>query len=84
MKRLLAFVLVAVATHLFPAAAAAQDLDDAALAAKLITAEEHARLARFAALRDRVIAVDDFPQDFGRAALVATLVPAQPSQERQA
>ena len=26
MKRLLAFVLVAVATHLFPAAAAAQDL----------------------------------------------------------
>jgi acyl-CoA dehydrogenase len=32
--------------------------------AGVITAEEHALLQRRAVLRDRAIAVDDFPQDF--------------------
>ena len=37
----------------------------AALAAGILTAEELAQLERFAQLRDEVIRVDDFPQDFG-------------------
>lgn len=37
----------------------------------LITAEEYTQWARKEALRKSVIKVDDFPQDFGRAALVA-------------
>ena len=39
----------------------------AALAAGLISADEHARLERAAKLRDQVVRVDDFPQDFGRS-----------------
>ena len=39
-----------------------------ALEAGIITAEEHALLQRRARLRDRAIAVDDFPQDFGHEA----------------
>jgi acyl-CoA dehydrogenase len=35
-----------------------------AFEAGVITAEEHALLQRRAVLRDRAIAVDDFPQDF--------------------
>jgi acyl-CoA dehydrogenase len=38
---------------------------DAALSQGIITAEERAQLARFAQLRERIIAVDHFPQDFG-------------------
>lgn len=41
------------------------DLASAALAAKVISQADHACLARFHALRDRIIAVDHFPQDFG-------------------
>ena len=51
--------------------ASAEGLADAALAANIINAAEHAQLARFATLRDRIIAVDDFPQDFGRAEMAA-------------
>jgi acyl-CoA dehydrogenase len=39
----------------------------------LITADEYAQWSRKEALRKHVIKVDDFPQDFGRAALVAAL-----------
>ncbi len=45
----------------------AGDLANAALATNVISPDEHALLARFAALRDQIIAVDHFPQDFGRA-----------------
>ncbi|MFM9972199.1 MAG: acyl-CoA dehydrogenase [Burkholderiales bacterium] len=48
-----------------------EGLADAALAANIINASEHALLARFSALRDQVIAVDHFPQDFGRAEVAA-------------
>jgi len=51
--------------------ASAEGLADAALAAQIINAAEHAQLARFAPLRDRIIAVDHFPQDFGRAEIAA-------------
>jgi acyl-CoA dehydrogenase len=44
-----------------------QELERAALAAGIISAEEQAQLQRAARLRDEVIRVDDFPQDFGRA-----------------
>jgi acyl-CoA dehydrogenase len=37
----------------------------------IITAEEHAQWSRKEALRKNVIKVDDFPQDFGRAEIVA-------------
>ena len=40
-------------------------LAQAALAAGVISSDEHAQLKRAAALRDQVIRVDDFPQDFG-------------------
>ena len=40
-----------------------------ALAAGIITAREQAQLQRTARLRDEVIRIDDFPQDFGRAEL---------------
>ena len=43
------------------------ELVAAALAAGIISSEEHAHLARTATLRDEVIRVDNFPQDFGRA-----------------
>ena len=45
------------------------ELMRAALAAGIITSEEQARLQRTSRLRDEVIRVDDFPQDFGRAEL---------------
>jgi acyl-CoA dehydrogenase len=45
------------------------ELVRSALAAGIITLEEHALLQRTARLRDEVIRVDDFPQDFGRAEL---------------
>jgi acyl-CoA dehydrogenase len=45
-------------------------LAPAALAAGLITADEHAALERAARLRDEVIRVDDFPQDFGRSQML--------------
>ena len=46
-------------------AASPEDLARAALAARVITVEEEARLKRFAKLRDEVIRVDHFPQDLG-------------------
>ena len=49
------------------AGASEEELTRAALAAGVITAEEQAQLQRTARLRDEVIRVDDFPQDFGRA-----------------
>jgi acyl-CoA dehydrogenase len=51
------------------AGAGEEELRRAALAAGVITAEEQAQLQRTARLRDEVIRVDDFPQDFGRAEL---------------
>ncbi len=36
----------------------------------MITADEYAQWTRKEELRKRVIRVDDFPQDFGRAELV--------------
>ena len=44
---------------------APEELERAALAAGVITTEEQAQLKRAAQLRDEVIRVDDFPQDFG-------------------
>ena len=40
------------------------DLVPAAVAAGVITADERDQLARAAALRDKVVRVDDFPQDW--------------------
>jgi acyl-CoA dehydrogenase len=51
-----------------------EELAQAALAAKTISAEEHALLKRAAQLRDKVIRVDDFPQDLG---LSEAIRPAQ-------
>ena len=42
-------------------------LADAALSAYVISKDERAMLARSQALRDEVIRVDHFPQDFGRS-----------------
>ena len=47
-----------------------EELVRAALAAGAISAAEHAHLQRTARLRDQVIRVDDFPQDFGRSELI--------------
>jgi acyl-CoA dehydrogenase len=44
-----------------------EELVRAALAARVITPQEREQLQRTARLRDEVIRVDDFPQDFGRA-----------------
>ena len=44
----------------------------------VITAEEYAQWQRKEALRKRVILVDDFPQDFGRAEIMEKLGDAQP------
>ena len=55
----------------------AEDLAQAALAAKVITGEEIALLKRAAQLRDEVIRVDHFPQDLGRA---EAMRPAQPQR----
>jgi len=46
-----------------------EELERAALTAGIITPEEQEQLRRTARLRDEVIRVDDFPQDFGRAEL---------------
>ena len=59
-------------------AATPEQLADDALAAELIDSAEHGLLARFKVLRDRVIAVDHFPQDFGRAELAAQIGALQP------
>ena len=48
----------------------ADDIVQAALAAGVIGAEEHSELKRAASLRDDVIRVDDFPQDFGRSQML--------------
>jgi acyl-CoA dehydrogenase len=47
------------------------DLDSLAKENGLITPEEYAQWSRKEALRRDVIKVDDFPQDFGRAEIVA-------------
>jgi acyl-CoA dehydrogenase len=54
-----------------------EELAQAALATKVIAGEELSLLKRAAQLRDEVIRVDDFPQDFGRA---EALRPAQPQR----
>ena len=51
-------------------AAKAGELAQSALAAGVISADEHALLKRAARLRDEVIRVDDFPQDFGRSEMM--------------
>ena len=63
------------------AAAGAEDLVQAALAAGTITAEEHAILQRATQLRNQAIRVDDFPQDFG---LSEALPPAHNTAARAA
>ncbi|MCX7892957.1 MAG: DUF1974 domain-containing protein, partial [Burkholderiales bacterium] len=45
----------------------AEELVQAAVAANVVSAAEQAILARAAKLRDQVVRVDDFPQDFGAA-----------------
>ena len=52
-----------------------------AFEAGVITAEEHALLQRRAVLRDRAIAVDDFPQDFSVEQV--TQPPAKPETLRK-
>jgi len=49
------------------------DLGSTALQKQIITAEENALWQRKEALRRNVIKVDDFPQDFGRAEILAKL-----------
>ena len=56
------------------------DLSHAALAANVITAEEEAQLRRAVQLRDEVIRVDHFPQDFG----VLQAVRPEPQRVRDA
>jgi acyl-CoA dehydrogenase len=50
----------------------------------VITAEEHALWQRKEALRKRVIMVDDFPQDFGRAEIEQKLADAKPVHAKAA
>jgi acyl-CoA dehydrogenase len=54
-----------------------EELADAALAKRVISGEERGLLKRAAQLRDEVIRVDDFPQDFG---LSEAARPAQPKR----
>jgi acyl-CoA dehydrogenase len=49
---------------------------------QLITAEEYAQWQRKEALRKDVIKVDDFPQDFGRAEIVAKLAQEKTQTEK--
>jgi acyl-CoA dehydrogenase len=63
------------------AAAGTEELAQAALAAGVITAEEHAILKRATQLRNEAIRVDDFPQDFG---LSQALLPAPITAARAA
>ncbi|MGH8709289.1 MAG: acyl-CoA dehydrogenase [Burkholderiales bacterium] len=50
----------------------------------IITPEEYAQWQRKESLRKRVIMVDDFPQDFGRAETVQKLREDQPAQAKAA
>jgi acyl-CoA dehydrogenase len=52
---------------------AGADLGSLAREKELISAEEYAQWSRKEALRRQVIKVDDFPQDFARAEIVASL-----------
>jgi len=52
-----------------------EELAQAAATANTITAEEHALLKRAAQLRDKVIRVDDFPQDLGLSEAVRPAAP---------
>jgi acyl-CoA dehydrogenase len=54
-----------------------EELMQAALAARVIGAEDQALLKRAAKLRDEVIRVDDFPQDLGASEAIR---PAQPQR----
>ena len=49
------------------------DLGSIAIEMQIISAEENAQWQRKEALRRNVIKVDDFPQDFGRAEILAKL-----------
>jgi acyl-CoA dehydrogenase len=55
-----------------------EELAQAALAASVITADEQSLLKRAAQLRDKVIRVDDFPQDLGLSEAI------QPAQTQRA
>jgi acyl-CoA dehydrogenase len=60
---------------------------DTALLARdagVITPEEYAQWQRKETLRKRVILVDDFPQDYGRAEVLAKLGEAKPVQAKAA
>jgi acyl-CoA dehydrogenase len=50
----------------------------------IITAEEYAQWQRKEALRKRVIQVDDFPQDYGRAEVLAKLGDEKPAHAKAA
>jgi acyl-CoA dehydrogenase len=50
----------------------------------VISPEEYAQWQRKEALRKRVIQVDDFPQDFGRAEIVQRLLDEQPARAKAA
>ena len=50
----------------------------------VITPEEYAQWQSKEALRKRVIQVDDFPQDFGRAEIVQRLLDEQPARAKAA
>jgi acyl-CoA dehydrogenase len=50
----------------------------------VITPEEYAQWQRKEALRKRVIMVDDFPQDYGRAEVVQKLLDEQPARAKAA
>ncbi|MGB5079630.1 MAG: acyl-CoA dehydrogenase [Burkholderiales bacterium] len=52
-----------------------EELAQAALAARVISGEDHALLERAARLRDEVIRVDDFPQDLGRSEAIRPAPP---------
>jgi acyl-CoA dehydrogenase len=60
---------------------------DTALLARergVLTADEYAQWQRKEALRKRAILVDDFPQDFGRAEVLAKLAAEKPAQAKAA
>jgi acyl-CoA dehydrogenase len=61
-------------------------VDTAQLAreAGVISAEEHAQWQKKEALRKRVIRVDDFPQDYGRAEALQALAAEKPEQAKAA
>ena len=60
------------------------DTAQAAREQGIITAEEHAQWQRKEALRKRVILVDDFPQDYGRAEVLQKLGSEKPAQAKAA